>query len=165
MKALIYLTVHRLINSIKRIPRTPRLYLPTLFFLVILAAQALPIFLLSRIVPEHRVPLHAFSARALIEGSPGTLIAGVRFVLLLSVFTSLTAALNEGNLFFDPSDIDFLFPAPLSRRVVLLFRMVARYTGLLFPAVYLPLVLGGFAVTADAGVSPVTLWPGMLGPL
>ena len=163
MKALVYLAVHRLINSIKRIPRTPRLYLPTLFFLVILGAQALPIFLLSRLPAEHRVPLHAFTARALVEGSPGTLIAGVRFVLLLSVFTSLTAALNEGNLFFDPSDIDFLFPAPLSRRIVLLFRMVARYSGLLFPAVYLPLVLGGFAVTADAGMSPFTLWPGMLG--
>jgi hypothetical protein len=163
MRALFFLVACRLRNSIRRIPRNPRLALPLLFFLIIGAAQLLPLVMLHQLGSHHHAPTTRVPSAALEEGGPGALIAAMRLVLLLSVFTAILGALQEGNLFFEPSDIDFLFPSPLSRRAVLLFRMTGRYAGLFVPSVYLPLVLGGFAIAAEAGISAAALWPGMMG--
>ncbi len=90
------------------------------------------------------------------------LVASVRAILLLSLFTSLVSALGEGGLFFTQSDVDFLFPAPLSRRAVLLFKMLGRYFGLLLPAMYIPFIVGG-PIAREAGVSGFGFLPGILG--
>ena len=184
MKALVYLSLHRWLNSLKRIPKTPRLLFPILFFAGALLLQLVPIVLAYRGIHHgqnsgtqlsgawhrhyHAAPtaMPALPGMTLTDftvGGPGAFILGIRALLLLSLFTSVIVALNEGNLFFETSDIDFLFPAPFRRRSVLFIRMLARYGALLFPVVYLPIAFGGPALAMEAGVSPFGLWPGMLG--
>jgi hypothetical protein len=161
MRPLLYLFWRRTINSFKRAAKTPRLLLPAILILLLLGTQLLGYFLVGEQGTAGSAP--AFTRTDLLMGGPGAFIVAVRGVLLLSLFSSFLTALGEGNLFFAQSDVDFLFPAPLRKRSVLLFKMLARYMGLLFPAVYLPLALGNASLTGGNAVSPFALWPGMLG--
>ena len=162
MRALLYLTVRRFVNSIRQIPRQPRLLVPYLLIALFLVGQIAIFFLAAREGTVSRGLPTSFTPREFIEGGPGALIAAVRAVLLLSLLTAVVSALGEGNLFFTQSDVDFLFPAPLKRRSVLLFKMLGRYAGLLLPAAYLPLIFGT-ALVARAGVTPLAYLPGMFG--
>lgn len=161
MNALVYLTVLGFKNSLRRVVKTPRLLLPGIALLLIFGSQ-LALFYAS---PQRGTvgALPAFTPTELIVGGPGALVAAVKGILLLSIFTAAINALGEGGLFFTASDVDFLFPAPLARRGVLFFKMIGRYFVLLFPAAYLPLVAGGMAVSSSVRLSPVAYWPGTLG--
>jgi ABC-2 type transport system permease protein len=161
MRPLLYLFWRRTVNSLKRAVKTPRLLVPAILVLLLLATQLIGYFVAEERGSAGSAP--AFTRTDLLMGGPGAFIVAVRGVLLLSLFSSFLTALGEGNLFFAQSDVDFLFPAPLRKRSVLLFKMLARYVGLLFPAVYLPLALGNAALTSGNIVSPFALWPGMLG--
>lgn len=161
MNALLYLALCRLKNSLRRMIKTPRLLLPGTGLFVILGAQLAFYFQSGERGAAGDFAL--VSPTELIEGGPGALVAAVKGILVLSAFTAFINALGEGGLFFTQSDVDFLFPAPLTRRAVLFVKMLGRYTGLLFPAVYLPLVAGSTTLTAAGNVPPLAYWPGMLG--
>lgn len=160
MRALLYITVRRFLNAFKRVPGSPRLLLPVLFFGLVFGLQLVAFFLMGGRGGQE--PLPAFSPNELIEGGPGALRAAIRGLLLLGVFSSVVAAFGEGNLFFSQSDVDFLFPAPLSRRAVLLFRMLGAYAAFIIPLFYVPFAVGG-GLAARAGVTPLAYWPGVLG--
>lgn len=163
MKPLLYLTLRRLVNALKRIPKNPLLLLPTLFLGFVFAWPVAGFFWAGGQWerPEMPAPAWTLAPREMVEGEPGALAGAVRVLLLLSVFGSVVAALGEGNLFFGPSDIDFLFPAPLRRRAVLLFKMAGTYASLLVPTAYLPLFLGG-PLARSRGLTPLAYWPGMV---
>lgn len=176
MRALAYLALRRFWNSLKRAPRDPRVLFPALLLLLVFGAILLPALLRHQgpSSPHVRHPQHAPMARPAapptvfrpgdyVTGDPGMLAAALRAILLINIFSAVVTALGDGSLFFTPADVDFLFPAPLSRRAVLLFKMLGRYAALLIPAVYLPLAFGGAALCASAGVSPVALWPVVIG--
>ena len=42
------------------------------------------------------------------------------------VLCALASALSAGGIYFKPAEVDFLFPAPVSRRQLLLYRIVSR---------------------------------------
>ena len=59
---------------------------------------------------------------------------GMLLFVLLNIFSSI----GERAIYFTPSEVDFLFPAPFSRREILLYKILggvtaAVYFGLFFP--------------------------------
>jgi len=162
MRALLYLTIRRFLNSIKQIPRQPRLLVPYLLMGLFLLMQGVAFFALHNAGAARPGLSPAFTPNEFLTGGPGALIAAVRGILLLSLLTSIVQAMGEGSLFFTQSDMDFLFPAPLSRRAVLLFKMLGRYLALIFPAAYLPLLVGT-SLLARAGTTPLAYLPGIFG--
>ena len=158
MKALFYLVYCRLLNSALQAIRHPRLLIPGLLILVALAVQVTSFLMMS---DSTTIPT-AVTPNELLAGKPGAYLVTMRGVLLLSAITQFIAALGEGHLFFDKSDVDFLFPAPLFRGQVLLFKMLGRYAGLFFPAAYLPLAFAG-AYLVGIPLTVEGFFPGMLG--
>ena len=76
---------------------------------------------------------------------PFAALAAARFRLLL-VFTSA----GETAIYFSPPEVDFLFPAPFSRRELLIYKLVKSAVGLVFVALFFSLHLGS---TSDPGCS------------
>ena len=58
------------------------------------------------------------------------LSVGLLLIALLFVFTSA----GEKALYFSPSEVDFLFPAPFDRRELLIFKLAKTLVGLVFMA-------------------------------
>ena len=84
----------------------------------------------------------------------------------MGVLSAVIAALGEGGtsgLLLSPSDVDNLFPAPVSRRGVLFFKIAGRWAALLIPAVYLPLAIASTSVKAWTAPSPLAYGPGLFG--
>jgi hypothetical protein len=163
MKALAYLFLWRTGNAIRQGFKQPRLMIPALLLLLVLGGQVWSGYMYTTQPQAPEGVTGLFTRTDLLIGGPGAFLLAVRGILLLSFFSSCSAALSEGTLFFTQSDIDFLFPAPLSRRAILFTRMLGRYIGLLLPAVYLPLILGGASLAGTARVSPLELIPGFIG--
>ena len=163
MKPLLYLFWRQFTNSFRRAARTPRVLIPGLIIGLGLGAQFGSSIFLYYFSPERGAAgmMPAFAPNELLEGRPGAFVVAVRGALALSTFTAILSALGEGSLVFLPGDIDFLFPAPVSRRSVLFFKMAGRYLSLLAVAAYLTFALGMAFLTARA--SPLSLLPGILG--
>jgi ABC-2 type transport system permease protein len=160
VRALVYLAVHRLLNALRRVPGSPRLLAPVLGgLLVLLLFTGMFLFLGSL---QAGRPRPQFAPRELVEGGPGALVGAVKAFLLFSLLSSVIAACGEGSVFFTQSDVDFLFPAPLRRRAVLLFKMAGTYAGHLIPALYLPFMLGN-TLALRSNITPLAYWPGSLG--
>lgn len=164
MRALVFLFVRRSINALRRALKQPRLLVPGLFLLFFFAVQVAGYYLLMTSAGGGMAgTAPVFTRLELLAGGPGAFLIGVRGILLLSLLSSFNLALSEGSLFFSRSDVDFLFSAPLSRRRVLFSRMAGRYFGLLLPAVYLPLTMGGAALAGSSRVPLTAFLPGFLG--
>jgi hypothetical protein len=159
MRPLLFLLVHHLLNSLRRALRQPRLMLPGILLLLGIGFQLVLFF-----VSEHsgEQTMTAYTPTELLMGKPAAFLLMMRGLLLLSLFTALMTALGEGNTFFDRSDVDFLFTAPIPRRYVLLYKMLGRYTSLLFPAAYLPLAFAG-AYLAGSQLNVPAFFPGIVG--
>lgn len=59
-------------------------------------------------------------------------------VMLVYVVMSIMTSMGERAIYFSPSDIDFLFPAPFSRRQILLYKILGNTTSAIFIAVLMP---------------------------
>ena len=59
-------------------------------------------------------------------------------VMLLYVVLSIITSLGERAIYFSPSDVDFLFPAPFSRRQILLYKILGNVTAAIFIALVMP---------------------------
>ena len=163
MTALFYLFWRQFANSFRRALKTPRILIPGVIILFGMGAQLASYLLVYYLNPERGTAgaMPTFTPNDLLMGKPGAFVVAVRGALLFSVFTAVVTALGEGNLFFQQGDIDFLFPAPLSRRGVLFFKMLSRYLSLLLVASYLSFTLGLSFLAAQ--IAPVALLPGVLG--
>ncbi len=65
----------------------------------------------------------------------------VPVLMLLYVAGTVLTSLGERAIYFSPSDVDFLFPAPFSRRQILLYKILGSVTGAIFFAIILPMSL------------------------
>jgi len=54
--------------------------------------------------------------------------------MLLYVLLSVVTSLGERAIYFSPSDVDMLFPAPFSRRQILLYKILGSVAGAIFVA-------------------------------
>ena len=61
-------------------------------------------------------------------------------MLVYTVLTIVTS-LGERAIYFSPSDVDFLFPAPFSRRQILLYKILGNVTAAIFIAFLMPMSL------------------------
>ena len=59
-------------------------------------------------------------------------------VMLLYVVLTIVTSLGERAIYFSPSDVDFLFPAPFSRRQILLYKILGSVTAAIFFALLIP---------------------------
>jgi putative ABC exporter len=93
----------------------------------------------SRTLNRRRVNPNAVNTAALIASGPA--LAGVAFLVLSIVAWILP--FDSGLLDFSPAETDFLFPAPVSRRQLLIHRLLRSQLGILF----------GSAIVAFASIS------------
>ncbi len=61
--------------------------------------------------------------------------------LLLSIF----AALKSPGFTFQPAEIEFLFPAPVSRRALVVYRLISENTPLVFVSIFMGAMARGFS--------------------
>jgi hypothetical protein len=62
-------------------------------------------------------------------------------VMLVYVVLSIVTSLGERAIYFSPSDVDFLFPAPFSRRQILLYKILGSIASATFLALLVPMSL------------------------
>jgi hypothetical protein len=93
--------------------------------------------------------------------------------MLLFVVLNIVSSIGERALYFTPSEVDFLFPGPFSRRELLLYKILgsvtaAIYFGLFFPVMVLrnihswPAASAGFFL-ASLMISSLTLCAQLVG--
>jgi hypothetical protein len=73
-----------------------------------------------------------------IGRSADCLCETIPVVMLLLVVLNIVTSLGERAIYFSPSDVDFLFPAPFSRRQILLYKILGNVTAAIFMALLLP---------------------------
>ena len=61
--------------------------------------------------------------------------------MLLLVVMTIVTSLGERALYFSPSDVDFLFPAPFSRRQILVYKILGSVTAAIYIALIFPVSL------------------------
>jgi hypothetical protein len=66
--------------------------------------------------------------------SPESLRDLIPVGMLAFVVLNIVTSLGERAIYFSPSDVDFLFPAPFSRRQILLYKILGSVTGAIFVA-------------------------------
>jgi hypothetical protein len=102
-----------------------------IFTLLVLASMIGPNLNASRQLD--RAGVAGPSTRTLADVIPVVMLA----YLLLSVVTSL----GERAISFSPSEVDFLFPAPFSRRQLLLYKILGQVFGAIFIGLFMPMSL------------------------
>jgi hypothetical protein len=124
-RALVYLLLARLRNTVKNLFRRPGRALALAFTLLLLVTISVTGGI-GRSIPGE--------ARATVVA---TLLA---FNLLLAVL----GGLGEQGLGFTPADLDFVLPAPFTRRDLLLYHFLRHYAGSVLLALLYTLFLGPF---------------------
>jgi ABC-type transport system involved in multi-copper enzyme maturation permease subunit len=80
--------------------------------------------------------------RAEVTGhSANSLCEVIPVAMLLFVVMSIVTSLGERAIYFSPSDVDFLFPAPFSRRQILLHKILSSVTGAVAVALFFSISL------------------------
>ncbi len=122
MRPLAYLHLRLFVNSVKHTLRTPRRLVP----MVLLAAWAGQSVIFSTVMaldPEawQSMKVHIPAARM------DQIWSACFISLTATVVTLVYNSLRDGLLIFAPPHIDFLFPAPIKRRSVLLMKLFGDY--------------------------------------
>ena len=65
----------------------------------------------------------------------------VPVIMLLYVVMTIVTSLGERALYFSPSEVDFLFPAPFSRRQILVYKILGNVTAAIYVALFIPISL------------------------
>ncbi len=65
----------------------------------------------------------------------------VPVLMLLYVVLTIVTSLGQRAIYFSPSEVDLLFPAPFSRRQLLLYKILGSITAAIFMALFFPMTL------------------------
>ncbi len=123
MKSLLYLEIRQLINAIKNTARSPKRLIPALLMGAWVASWFIRGILQYTGAPGPRIP-----SLSLIKNVPiGLLENGVFLFLAIGSVMVMYNAFSSGMMIFSVSHIDFLFPTPISRRSVLLMKLIKDY--------------------------------------
>lgn len=123
MRSLIYLEYRQLVNSLKNTVRSPKRLIPSLIFVAWVVSWLIHSILLLSTEPQIITP-----SDELLTYLPIDTIRLIIFIALCigSVFV-VYSAFNSSLLVFSIAQIDFLFPTPISRRKVLLIKLLKDY--------------------------------------
>ncbi|MCL5104907.1 MAG: putative ABC exporter domain-containing protein [Armatimonadetes bacterium] len=123
MKPLLYLEIRQLINSIKNTTRTPKRLIPAL----IMGACIFSWFVRGLLLFVDN-PTSSEAQLKMLQGVPIDLIkVGVFLFLSIGSVLVMYGAFSSGMMIFSISQIDFMFPTPISRRSVLLVKLIRDY--------------------------------------
>ena len=122
MKPLLYLELRQLINSIKNTARTPKRLIPALIVGAWVVSWFVRGFMLC-LGEGPRVPNMSF----LGDVDWKMIRQGVFLFMSVSSVLVIYGAFSSGMMIFSVSQIDFLFPTPISRRTVLLVKLAKDY--------------------------------------
>jgi len=127
MRLLLRLELRRAWNGLRRLGRAPlRLGLALLVWSLALGGLGMQLVMSLVSLPTgHTTPLIHLAGP-----TPERLAAGLFGVLLYLTWHILDQAFRDGLLVFTASDVDFLFPAPVSRRAVLAYKLLRDYLGM-----------------------------------
>jgi ABC-2 type transport system permease protein len=75
------------------------------------------------------------------RGSADSFREIIPVVMLAYAVLAIVTSLGERAIYFSPSDVDFLFPAPFSRRQLLLYKILGNVTAAIWFAVFIPLMM------------------------
>ena len=123
MRPLIYLEYCQLVNSLKNTVRSPKRLIPSLIVGAWILSWLIHSILLMSTEPQIIAPSDEFLSYLPVET-----IRLITFIALCigSVFI-IYSAFNSSLLVFSIAQIDFLFPTPISRRKVLLIKLLKDY--------------------------------------
>ncbi len=128
---LFRLRIRGSLRSILSKLKTPRGAALGLFTLLVIGMMLGPNLALGLVAGRAGVPLDANRLHDMVP-------LGMLLFVLLNIFSSI----GERALYFTPSEVDFLFPGPFSRRELLVYKILgsvtaAIYFGLFFPVMTL----------------------------
>ncbi len=124
MKPILLMSGWKIRNALRTTFSDPRKYGPLIFFtLFILGSIALTTF------GFNSVPVDPANGRAI---NPEILRAITTFCMILLGLSVIDAGLGDQLLAFPMSDVDYIFPSPISRRIVLANRLPALTIGAIF---------------------------------
>ena len=121
MKALLYLSYRQLINSIINIASSPKRLVPAILIVV-----GVFMVIVMNLVASN--PAYTAYRRTVMPLSPEVVWALVFALLSLVMARIVLSAFSEGRLVYTPSQIDFLFPSPISHRSVLAVKLLSDCT-------------------------------------
>lgn len=91
-------------------------------------------------------------------GVGATLFLSSTFALALFTAKWWLFGASSGTLAFSPAELQFLFPAPIRRRALVLYRLVSTQAALLFSAIFIGLLFRRGAPTLPSPLRVVGLW-------
>lgn len=144
MKPLIYLEIRQFINAIKNTVRSPKRLIPAL----LIAAWAISWFVNGVLsvagAPSPGQPGFGQWGDALqrLPKNIDMIRAAVFIFLCFGCFVVVYQSFTSGILIFSVAHIDFLFPTPISRRKVLLVKLIKDYMKYGFWVVFFFVVMG-----------------------
>lgn len=122
MKPLLYLELRQFTNSLKNIARSPKRLIPVLVVGAGMMAWIIQMLLLASL-PHHGAGILSHAADIPSE----TIRAGAFLFLCFGSLAIIYQAFSQGSMVFSIAHIDFLFPTPISRRSVLLVKLIKDY--------------------------------------
>lgn len=124
MRPLIYLELRQLANSIRNITRSPKRLIPV----IIIVASTVGSFINSLFWLAGGVERPQGPQLDLIGSLPSEVVEAIVFIALsIGSVAIMYGAFSSGLLVFSIAHIDFMFPTPISRRKVLLVKLVKDY--------------------------------------
>jgi len=134
MKAVALMSLWKTKNALRGLFTDPRKMIPFLLFFVLIAFSLSVSFFaasVGTVDDEHR-------RQAALVRVPWSVFRGVLFAALaISATFTLRRSVGDGLLAFGMSDVDYLFPSPISRRVVLAYRLPALTFGVFLSGFFL----------------------------
>ncbi len=91
------------------------------------------------------VGMLVMGSAAKLRIDPELLRAYIPLAMCATLLLSLIAALKSPGFTFQPAEIEFLFPAPVSRRALVVYRLVSENTPLVFVSIFMGAMARGFS--------------------
>jgi len=157
LRAISLLSWWKFRNSMRTLFTDPRKLIPAIFLLITLG-----LWVFGAMVGASQTVPTKFSKTV----DPQLAEAAMFLILILDSFMVIDTGLGEGLLAFGMSDVDYLFPSPISRRTVLAYRLPALAFTTFFStgmALYLMQMVGNLVplkpgpVTASTGIVPLAV--------
>jgi hypothetical protein len=105
------------------------------------ALAVFTLLVLGMMLGPNLVMAFEFGRAGVMGRSADSFCEVVPVAMLLYVVLSIVTSLGERAIYFSPSDVDFLFPAPFSRRQILLYKILGKVTAAIFIALLFPMSL------------------------
>ena len=145
MKALLYLNVRLFKNTLITTVMNPRQIIPALFMGLLFIFPLVIICSLDS--PRMELPFTTETVKPII-------FSFLTFITWITIINSTT----KNTLVFSLPEIDFLFPSPLKRKIILLNRIIINYIKVAVQY----LVSGGLALFLVSSVYRFSFWPRIL---